>query len=284
MLHIWRICWGGVEAWNEWREANPGIKKPDLADVDLTEDSFRSTAIYEYDENGQPEINLRGANLRGADLFRAILRGADLRVANLQDAVLLSADLQRADLRRANLQGATLVGANLQGADLRRANLQRAEVTAVQFDRRSYQLAYKGIRVSGCYGSQLFKSFAQDQDYIEELRASGWSGWFKFVVWLILANCGRSFMLWAAWSLGLATLFGYIYAWMGPSHFKLDYLTFDLFAMIYYSLVTFTTLGFGDIKPCTPEGAGVVMLEVMLGYIMLGGLIAILANKVARRA
>ena len=254
----------GVEAWNEWRWANPEIK-PDLSEVDFTEDAHRSPALYMYDKNGHLKINL----------FRA----------NLQGAVLLSANLQGTTLHRANLQGATLVGANLQRADLSRANLQRADVTAVQFDRRSYQHAYKGIRVSGCYGSQLFKSFAQDQDYIEELRASGRWGWFKFWVWFVLADCGRSFSRWALWSLGLAVLFGIIYYWMGTAHIKPDPpLPFSLITMIYYSVVTFTTLGFGDVKPQTELAAIIIMVEVIIGYIMLGGLISIFANKVARRA
>jgi hypothetical protein len=49
-------------------------------------------------------------------------------------------------------------------------------------------------------------------------------------------------------------------------------------------VVTFTTLGFGDIKPVTNEAAWWVMAEVIAGYIMLGGLISILANKLARRS
>jgi len=55
-------------------------------------------------------------------------------------------------------------------------------------------------------------------------------------------------------------------------------------AYIYYSLVTFTTLGFGDIVPLTNWARVVVGLEVLVGYIMLGGLISIFANKLARRA
>ena len=48
--------------------------------------------------------------------------------------------------------------------------------------------------------------------------------------------------------------------------------------------LTFTTLGFGDVKPVNAWGEFVVLLEVVSGYIGLGGLISILANKVARRA
>jgi hypothetical protein len=54
--------------------------------------------------------------------------------------------------------------------------------------------------------------------------------------------------------------------------------------MLYYSGVTFTTLGFGDINPRTELAAGLVMTEVTMGYIMLGGLISILANKLGRRS
>ncbi len=46
----------------------------------------------------------------------------------------------------------------------------------------------------------------------------------------------------------------------------------------------FTTLGFGDVKPQTELAAIIVMFEVIIGYVMLGGLVSILATKLARRA
>ena len=72
---------------------------------------------------------------------------------------------------------------------------------------------------------------------------------------------------------------------MGSEHFAVkEPLPFDWITMLYYSVVTFTTLGFGDITPKTHIGALLVMVEVVIGYIMLGGLIYILATKLARRA
>ena len=52
----------------------------------------------------------------------------------------------------------------------------------------------------------------------------------------------------------------------------------------YSSIVTYTTLGFGDVTPASVAGTIVVALEAICGYVALGLLIAILANKVARRA
>ena len=52
----------------------------------------------------------------------------------------------------------------------------------------------------------------------------------------------------------------------------------------YFSIVSFTTLGFGDIAAANWFGRFLVTLEVILGYVMLGGLISIFANKFARRS
>ena len=52
----------------------------------------------------------------------------------------------------------------------------------------------------------------------------------------------------------------------------------------YYSVVTFTTLCFGDIILKTQEAACWIMAEVIMRYIMLGGLISIFAIKIARRS
>jgi hypothetical protein len=110
-----------------------------------------------------------------------------------------------------------------------------------------------------------------------------------YFIWWLFADCGRSFFRWALWSLGIAIMFALIYYSCYTDYilnFQTIYVSeeFPLFSFIYYSIVTFTTLGFGDIVPRTGWLQFWVMLEVILGYIMLGGLISILANKLARRS
>ena len=56
------------------------------------------------------------------------------------------------------------------------------------------------------------------------------------------------------------------------------------FSPFYYSIVTYSTLGFGDITPKHWVGEIIVVTEVVLGYVTLGLLLSILATKVARRS
>ena len=91
-------------------------------------------------------------------------------------------------------------------------------------------------------------------------------------------------MLWAAWSVSFAICFGFQFFSLGPDSFDVAQLPWNKATTVYYSVVTFTTLGFGDVVPKTNEAAWWVMAEVIVGYIMLGGLISIFATKIARRS
>lgn len=225
--------------------------------------------------------NLQGADLAGNDLSGGRLSGSDLTDASLRGSNLQDADLRGSRLVNADLSGANLSRADVSGANLQGANLADARVDGIRYDRRA---TFRGIRVSACYGSSRFRRFAQDQDYIEEFRdAYPWA----YRLWLGVTDCGRSMFRVGLWSAGFTVLFALIYLALGEAAFSVankETLGWGLFTTLYYSLVTFTTLGFGDVTPATRLAAIVVMIEVVVGYVMLGILISILATKVARRS
>ena len=109
----------GVETWNGWRKANPGVSL-DLSGADPP-----------------------GRNLSGADLHRANLGGtidvfsvvdlSNRQVLNVGGADLNAADLSCANLSEANLTGADLSAANLTGATLHGANLGGAALSETVF-------------------------------------------------------------------------------------------------------------------------------------------------------
>jgi hypothetical protein len=301
-----------MASWNAWRLSAPDVV-PDLIDADL-----RGTVLSGANLSG---ANLYGAELRDADLSNADLRKADLGRAGLEQTDLTRSDLSGARLGGADLTRAELIGAKLEGAqfigahmreaklisadcagatltwadlrdadltwadlrdtDLGGANLENANVTGVRYNRWS---RYRGIRLSTSYGSPAFKRFALDQEYIEELRGSSYAGKLTYMAWLLLADCGRSLWVWAFWCVAVVSAFAGTFWSLGPEAFRRTDLPWEPATALCYSVIAFSTLGFGDVSPITKPAAAWVMTEAVIGYVMFAGLISILISKLARRA
>ncbi len=225
-----------------------------------------------------PNPDLSGANLQRADLSGANLQDSHLRRAYLQGAKLPLANLKGAFLVRANLQGADLSGSKLYGANLWQADLNQVNMYFVKFDSTT---RCRSLRGKDFYGSPVFKRFVEDSDYLEDFKRRHPAIYW---IWFVLSDCGRSIGLWAAWSLAFAVFFAHVFYSLGPGAMKVADLPWNFSTVVYYSVVTFTTLGFGDVVPTTNAAAWWVMAEVITGYVMLGGLISIFANKLARRS
>ena len=100
----------------------------------------------------------------------------------------------------------------------------------------------------------------------------------------VLLKCvwfyGRSFRRWAFVSLVIVLAFsGVLYAIEDQLKIADHNTTPKLATMLYFSVVTFTTLGFGNVTPKTLLADIIVVFEVILGWIMLAALILIFGNK-----
>ena len=109
-----------------------------------------------------------------------------------------------------------------------------------------------------------------------------WLGRFGFWCWG-LTDYGRSFLSVVVFASILIFVFGGVYShWPGMLSYGGRCPTG--FTPYYFSIVTYTTLGFGDVKPSNLGGEILVSFEVIFGYVTLGLLLAVLAEKIARRS
>lgn len=92
----------------------------------LEEVSFHS--LNYYIKHNVFKLDLRGIELSKADLKGAELSGANLEKVNFKDANLIGANLQNANLKRGDLRGVKLQEANLRYADLSGADIRNAKV------------------------------------------------------------------------------------------------------------------------------------------------------------
>ncbi|MEM7276452.1 MAG: pentapeptide repeat-containing protein [Actinomycetota bacterium] len=262
---------------------------------------------------------LQDADLSDAELLQATMSGADLSNARLDraglgqvvaiDAVFFGvtceggtftgADLTGSDLRAAklsscrarsvNLTGVDLTNASLIEVDLGQAILHDASFRDAKLDRSRFKgiVGYKrcdwinaDIHDVDFTGAWLVRRFIQDENYLHEFRSQSARHEKLYRVWSITSDCGRSLSRWAAWTVLVALIYAAAYTQVDIDWG--DYRT--PLSPVYYSVVTFTTLGYGDVLPGSTTAQVLVISEVILGYFSLGGMMSILSDKMARRA
>lgn len=105
---------------------------------------------------------------------------------------------------------------------------------------------------------------------------------FGFTMSLILTKAWTSHSVLACWGVATNILFATYYYVAGAGSFRgLEdgtYLT-----ALYFSFVTFTTVGYGDITPLSGISQAIVMLEILLGYLTLGCMVFLIGHKVSDR-
>jgi hypothetical protein len=297
-----------MSEWNQWRKENP--QKAVL---------LRGASLWEAHLKGADlrGAYLVGADLQGASLEGAILQNAYLWEAKLQGANLRETYLQGAKFQRTQLQGAEFGGAKLQGADFSRAIVDGN--TLIWRCDVDHKTKFEGVALDAAriYPDikQLLEYNIRRLNWRRWYRGKSKNKWIIrgrqlltspiYLFWCI-SNYGLSTWRIILSFLLLSMVFATVYfVWGAVDYYCLGIkdqpgIVNDLFmpiaaekaisdvyygAMIYlrsvyFSVVTTTTLGFGDMyanaaRPGYRWWLGHILLivQVILGYVLLGALV-----------
>jgi len=243
-------------------------------------------------------ITLTGANLSRANLKRARFHNAHLYGANLQGANLFKADLTRANLKNSNLDGAELLGAHFQGTKMEHAQFGARERLKNERDGDAYRRQGEIAKANEKYieAEEIYRkirtnfknkglSLSGGQFFYREMvmkrrQMNPWSV-DRFFSWLmeIATGYGEKPYRIIGFSCGIILAYSIIFGLLGIRHSSGLFLRFSpglslwgncevFFNAMYYSVVTFTTLGYGDF---TPLGIGKVaaMTEAFSGAFLI---------------
>ncbi|MBA3974454.1 MAG: hypothetical protein C0504_09590 [Candidatus Solibacter sp.] len=143
-------------------------------EIDLSGAYLNGAQLYKAHLEGAllNEAHLEGAylseaRLEGALLNEAHLEGADLSFAHLEGAYLRKAHLEGAVLLNAHLEGAVLLNAHLEGADLHNAHLEGAGLHEAHLEGAVLSFAHlEGAVLSGAHleGAVLFEAHLEGAD------------------------------------------------------------------------------------------------------------------------
>lgn len=286
-------------------------------DIDLRGLDFNGIKLQKVDLMGANlqgieliGINLQGANLsdtnlQGSNLASINLENASIENANLQEANLADANLQRADLRMANLQGARLWHADLRRALLWDANLKGAMLEEVKWDSKymvgdepepkeqipadarqqflgEAESVYRHLKschmehglynIAGKFFYREMEARRKAQSWKQEPLQKLWS-------WTLKLLCGYGEKPQRVAISAAAIVFGLAAAYFFWGSFS----STSFWDTLYYSVASFTALGYGQWAP-QPTGwaKGVGAAEAVLGVSMLALFLVTFTRKVSR--
>ncbi len=252
----------------------------ELAGADLSEAHLERCKAREA---GFGRTKLCGASLFGADLTHSSFvevdaSDADFRAAEAKGVRFCRSVVARADFSRALLNDADFEGADVHSTVFVEADLRAARLRSLSnFESASFLRA--DVRDVDFSGAALLRRHILDANYLDEFRRRSRLNRFIHTIWWLTSDCGRSMGRWFLLTLLVTVGFGSIY-----SQVDIDYGDHETaLSPWYFSVVTLTTLGFGDVLPASVGAQALVMCQVGMGYFMLGGLLSIFSNKMARR-
>lgn len=277
-----------------------------IAGRDLLSDMILIGADFE-------KANLEGADLRGADLRDANFTGANAKGTNFNDTILEDTHFQNAKLQNATFQNAHLKDSELSGSRVnsktefddtviyeRQIREEGSEVDSKDaFDAATWVYRHiQEVSRRNALFQQAEKYFFREKDlrrrfawkdgnYLLALRSEGarWIMGYGRNPWRALGSSAVIVVV-------CALLFPFLgglretttgnpitYSLQFPLESSLNYWITVFGKSLYFSVVTFATLGYGDIKPIGGAARALAGIETLVGF----GLVALLISVLLRR-
>lgn len=289
------------------------FSKVDLSGLDLSKTDFSGANLSRANLSNS---NFFDANLQNAELLGADLSGADLTSANLEGSDLTRSYMEGARAWHANLKNANLIEANLNRADFWNAHLfntrlWRTDIKgAISISKASFRAklgrfisdykinesgflssedSYRTIKqyflVNGRYDDASWASFKEKTMNRKLLKKRRNPGYIPSLVMNLLCGYGEKPYRIILSSFFVIFSFAIAYKLMSAvqlassAGYKMSFIDH-----IYFSIVTFTTVGYGDFIPKAAAAFRITAAsEAFIGAFMIGLFIFTLARKYSAR-
>lgn len=249
------------------------------------------------------------AKLEGADLWKADLRGANLFEADLRDSNLDETDFDFSNLYRARFYGTNIELAKLPKNDVNEIKINQIKdfknklmekgiqveiineiidnLYLINHDENRYKKAsniYNTVRnifhLNGLYSEESHYHYKERNAFNKHLKIKKQYGQF-FFNWLfkIISGYGEKWYFVLAWIIGFILFFGTLYLLLGGPIGKVANPVLDSY---YFSGVTFTTLGFGDLFPGSNSFIMRIaaMIEAIIGAVLMALFVVVISKKI----
>ncbi len=242
------------------------------------------------------------ANFKGSHLFQLTLRNVNLVSADLSDSFVGNVTLGgKSGIPGADLRGAfinLLRGVNdtsvaypfryepvsaffLIGALIRLFFTSGENTRFLHFAGKHTKFLANDVSALTAPDNKMLRRYIDWYQYvfvnIASIRHQSIPDKIFFSLSIVTTKAWSSYVCLAVTGLVINLIFAAIFY---VNHRSFEGLNHNLFSAFYYSVVTFTTLGYGDIFPKGGWAQLSVIVEVVLGYVTLGVFVYLLSRKV----
>jgi len=289
------------------------LAKVCLRDIDLSRADLSGVNMARADLSGAmlfdvvlKKAELLGANLSGADLTSSNLEDADLTRANLFGARLWHANLRGANLIEANLSSCDLWDSELYGIRMWRTNLRDiASLGKKNFGKpvnkymavysinesgiTSSEDAYRNLKKhfldKGRYNDASWASFKEKSMEKKRLKKKKNPSYLPSLIMDLMCGYGEKPHRIIISSAAVITFYSLAYYLLNAIQLaqSVSYVP-SMGDYLYYSIITFTTVGYGDFIPrSVPLFRLIAASQAFIGTFMIGLFIFTLARKYSAR-
>ena len=275
----------------------------DFSDCALAQSVIRNCNLFYNNFSGADMV---GSDLSGSDLTGSLFSKTDLTRSNLIGARFWHSDLSGTILTEANLSGADLWQAKLYNARMWRTDIDTARfITRQNFSQKrgrfiniekideathmSAEDAYRDLKryfiAYGRYNDASWASFKEKTMEKKRLRTGMNVAYFPVLLMGLLCGYGERPHRVVLSSGFFILMYGVLYNTLNALRSPLDAgYALGFWDSIYYSVVTFTTLGYGDIIPkMAVHFRMLAVSEAFIGAFMMGLFVFTLARKYSAR-
>ena len=255
-------------------------------------------------------IYLVDAKMLDCNLSKANLKNASMYGANLSGANLFKANLENANLKNANLENANLLGANLSGTKLENVNwgknykvineLEAEKATKegnIELSKQKYREAeevYRSIKISmqsQTLGDETGEFFMREMVSKRKQFNKFSTARIGSKIIELTTGYGEKLSNIVFTIMGIIIACMFLYGIEGVSYqdktlgfFSNDFSFLSTLGnLFYFSVVVYSTVGFGEMVPIGPLGKSVMIFEGILGGLVLAILIIALYKKTMDR-
>lgn len=253
-----------------------GTPKYDMRGIKLERiNNILGDTIFSFDFSN---CDLSYAKINNSNLMTTIFKNADLLYGEFMNSTFMYCNFENANLTLAKFNNSNLERANLKGTRISSVKFNNANLGYVKYNNKT---DFENIDTESFNGSSnpLFIDFLNKKRFLKHFKSKSKSNKVVYYIWYIISDCGQSFSRWLLVSAVISFIYGLLFNFFDSSFLISSGRGLTPFSYFYFSIVTFTTLGYGDITPKDILGEILISTEVILGYIMLGGLLSIFSEK-----